>query len=105
MRDEPPVTFKGGFYAQWQYGVSDPSKVSLEALSHILRQEVVNGIYELAVHPGFSDPAVPYVYDHDRELEMATLCDVRVPAIIREEGIRLISYHDLPEARAALGHV
>jgi len=105
LRERPPVTFKGGFYAQWQYGVSDPSKVSLEALSHILREEVGDGIYELAVHPGFTDPAVPYVYDGDRELEMATLCDVRVPDIIREEGIRLISYHDLPEARAALGHV
>ena len=105
LRERPPVTFKGGFYAQWKYGVSDPSKVSLEALSHILRDEVVDGIYELAVHPGFSDPAVPYVYDRDRELEMATLCDARVPDIIREEGIRLISYNDLPEARAAVGHV
>jgi predicted glycoside hydrolase/deacetylase ChbG (UPF0249 family) len=105
LREQPPVTFKGGFYAQWQYGVSDPSKVSLDAISHILRDEVVDGIYELAVHPGFSDPAVPYVYDSDRELEMATLCDPRVPEIIREAGIRLINYHDLPEARAALGHV
>ncbi len=104
LRERPPVTFKGGFYAQWQYGVSDPSRVSLEALSHILREEVVDGIYELAVHPGYSDPAVHYVYDHDRELELATLCDPEVREIIRSEGIRLISYHDLPEARAALGH-
>lgn len=105
LRERPPVTFKGGFYAQWKYGVSEPSKVSVATLAHILRSEIVNGIFELAVHPGYSDPAVRYVYDHDRELELATLCDPEIPRIIRDEGIRLISYHDLPEARAALGHV
>ena len=104
LREQPPVVFKGGFYAQWQYGVSEPSKVGLGTLAHILRSEIVDGVYELAVHPGYSDPAVHYVYDHDRELELATLCDPAVPKIIRDEGIRLISYHDLPEARAALGH-
>jgi len=104
LRERPPVTFKGGFYAQWKYGVSEPEKVSLAALGHILRTELTDGLYELAVHPGYSDPAVPYVYDHDRELELATLCDPAVPEIIRSEGIRLISYHDLSEARADLGH-
>lgn len=104
LREQPPVAFKGGFYAQWQYGVSEPSRVSVATLAQILRGEIVNGIFELAVHPGYSDPAVHYVYDHDRELELATLCDPEIPRIIRDEGIRLISYHDLPEARAALGH-
>ncbi len=76
----------------------------MATLAQILRSEIVNGIFELAVHPGYSDPAVHYVYDQDRELELATLCDPEIPGIIRDEGIRLISYHDLPEARAALGH-
>jgi len=104
LREQPPVTFKGGFYAQWQYGVSDPSKVSVATLARILRTEIVDGIFELAVHPGYSDPDVRYVYDRDRELELRTLCDPEIPKVIRDEGIRLINYHDLPEARRALGH-
>ena len=78
--------------------------MSVATLARILRGEIGDGIFELAVHPGYSDPAVPYVYDQDRELELATLCDPEIPKVIRDEGIRLISYHDLPEARAALGH-
>ena len=30
LRDHSGVVFKGGFYAQWEYGVSDPAKVSVE---------------------------------------------------------------------------
>jgi chitin disaccharide deacetylase len=102
LRDQPPVTFKGGFYAQWEYGVSDPSKVSLAALTRILKNELVRGIYELAVHPGYADTSVRYVYDGDRELELATLTDPAARAFLDEEGIRLISYHQLRESVAAL---
>jgi predicted glycoside hydrolase/deacetylase ChbG (UPF0249 family) len=102
LRDQPPVTFKGGFYAQWVYGVSDPSKVSLDALGRILKNELVHGVYELAVHPGYADPSVRYVYDSDRELELATLCEPAARALLDEEGIRLVSYHDLSASLAAL---
>ena len=102
LRDQPPVTFKGGFYAQWEYGVSDPSKVSLAALTRILQNELVSGVYELAVHPGYTDASVHYVYDGDRELELATLCDPGARALLESEGIRLISYHDLSGSVAAL---
>ena len=102
LRDRAPVTFKGGFYAQWEYGVSDPSKVSLAALTRILKNELTRGVYELAVHPGYADASVRYVYDSDRELELATLCDPAARALLDAEGIRLISYHELPESLAAL---
>jgi predicted glycoside hydrolase/deacetylase ChbG (UPF0249 family) len=101
LRDQPPVTFKGGFYAQWEYGVSDPSKVSLEALQRILRNELRAGVYELAVHPGYADASAHYVYHQDRELELATLCDPALRGFLEIEGIRLISYHELPGSVAA----
>jgi predicted glycoside hydrolase/deacetylase ChbG (UPF0249 family) len=104
LREQPPVTFKGGFYAQWEYGVSDASKVSFEAVERILRTEVGDGLYELAVHPGYFDPSVEYVYHKDREAELATLCDSRVRDLLAEEGIQLISYLDLSRARAALSN-
>jgi predicted glycoside hydrolase/deacetylase ChbG (UPF0249 family) len=97
LRDEAPVTYKGGFYGQWEYGVSDPSKVSFEALSGILSHEIGDGIYELGVHPGYRDPDVHYVYDGDREQELRALTDPRVPVLLAQLDIRLINYHALSE--------
>jgi predicted glycoside hydrolase/deacetylase ChbG (UPF0249 family) len=102
LRDRPPVVFKGGFYSQWEYGVPDPSKVSLEALERILRRELTTGIYEMSCHPGYVDPEFECVYHQDREWELATLCDPRLPAILDDAGIELIGYRNLPVAAAAL---
>jgi predicted glycoside hydrolase/deacetylase ChbG (UPF0249 family) len=101
LRDRPPVVFKGGFYSQWEYGVPDPSKVSLEALERILRQELTSGIYEMSCHPGFVEPGFECVYHQDREWELATLCDPRLPGILKDAGIQLIGYRQLPSAAAA----
>jgi predicted glycoside hydrolase/deacetylase ChbG (UPF0249 family) len=102
LRDRPPVVFKGGFYGQWEYGVSDPSKVSLEALERILHEELGEGIYEFCVHPGHFDPAFEAVYHLDREDELRTLTDPALPAFLEREGIRRISYRELPAAMRSL---
>lgn len=102
LRDRAPVTFKGGFYAQWEYGVSLPEKVSFDALTGIVSTELARGIYELAVHPGYHDTGAEYVYHRDREWELATLSDPRVLALLREHRVELISYHELKRAVACL---
>lgn len=105
LRDRPPVTFKGGFYGQWEHGVSEPAKVSFAALTHIVSTELGRGIYELAVHPGYLDTSTDYVYQQDREWELETLSDPRLPILLAEQGVRLISYHELPHAVEQLdGH-
>jgi ATP-binding cassette subfamily B protein len=103
LRDQPPVTHKGGFYSQWVYQVPDPSRVSFEALARILSTELSYGVYELAVHPGYYDPAADYVYHHDREWELLTLGDSRLPGLLKELDLRRISYHELGAAVAELG--
>jgi predicted glycoside hydrolase/deacetylase ChbG (UPF0249 family) len=100
MRDHSSVVFKGGFYAQWEYGVSDPSKVSFEALMRILSREIGEGVYEMSCHPGHYDADFDAVYHRDRELELRTLVDPRLPPAIRELGIELISYRELPRVMA-----
>jgi predicted glycoside hydrolase/deacetylase ChbG (UPF0249 family) len=105
LRDHSPVVFKGGFYAQWQYGVTDPAKVSYEALTAILGKELPGGFYELAVHPGYVDPQLDMVYNKDRELELSTLCDPRLPGFLDEHGITLIGFRDLPLVLARTGNV
>jgi chitin disaccharide deacetylase len=102
LRDRPPVVFKGGFYSQWEYGVSDRTKVSLEALERILRRELTHGIYEISCHPGYVDPEFECVYHQDREWELETLCDPRLPGILEDAGITLIGYRQLPVTTAAL---
>lgn len=101
LRDQQPVTFKGGFYGQWEYGVTDPERVSYGALTRILGNELARGVYELACHPGYHDPEVHYVYHRERELELQALLDPRFPVFLREHGIRLISYLNLREAVAS----
>jgi predicted glycoside hydrolase/deacetylase ChbG (UPF0249 family) len=78
------------------------SRVSLDALTHILGTEFTRGVYELGVHPGYHDPEANYVYDHDRELERQTLGDARLPGLLRDVGVRLISYDQLGAAVAEL---
>ncbi|MGH7415830.1 MAG: carbohydrate deacetylase [Candidatus Rokuibacteriota bacterium] len=102
LRDRAPVTFKGGFYAQWEYGVSQPENVSFDALTRILSTELTRGIYELAVHPGYHDAHAEYVYHRDREWERETLSDPRLPGLLRDQAIELISYRQLKGAVAQL---
>jgi len=96
LRDRAPVTFKGGFYGQWVYGEFEPERVSFEALEGILRREIGDGIYEMSCHPGYYDSDLEAVYHGEREHELRTLLDPRVPALLRELGIDLISYRELP---------
>ncbi len=98
LRENGPVVYLGGFYGQWEYGVSSPDKVGFEAIEAIVRLEVGPGVTELACHPGYVDPEADLVYHSEREIEVATLCDTRLPRLLDEEGIRLISYCELPEA-------
>lgn len=99
LRDRPPVTFKGGFYGQWTYGVFEPERVSFEALERILRHEIADGIYEMSCHPGYYDDALEAVYHREREHELRTLLDPRLRPLLDELGIALISYRDLPSCR------
>jgi predicted glycoside hydrolase/deacetylase ChbG (UPF0249 family) len=101
LRDRPPVVFKGGFYAQWTYGVFEPEKVSFEALERILRHEIFEGIYEMSCHPGYHDPALTAVYHREREAELRTLTDRRLRPLLEELRITLISYRHLDQAMEA----
>ncbi len=102
LRDRPPVVFKGGFYAQWEYGVFDPEKVSLAALERIVHEELGEGIYEFCCHPGYFDPALEAVYHRDREHELRTLTDPALRPFLDGEEIRLISFAELPAAVRSL---
>jgi predicted glycoside hydrolase/deacetylase ChbG (UPF0249 family) len=94
LRADGRVRFVGGFYAQWEWRVTNLEYVSVSFLQHLLRQEVSEGWTELACHPGYASPDFSSVYLQEREEEMRTLTDPRVRRTIEESGIQLMSYAD-----------
>jgi predicted glycoside hydrolase/deacetylase ChbG (UPF0249 family) len=95
-----PVRFVGGFYAQWEWKVTNLAYVSVEFLQELLVQHVQPGWTEFSCHPGYVTPDYEAVYLAEREAEVRTLTDPRVRETIEALGIRLASYADYL-ARAA----
>jgi len=95
LRATPPVVFIGGFYAQWEWQVTELHYVSVEFLEQILRTEVTAEWTELGCHPGYIDDDYRSVYLHEREEELRTLTNPRIREVLDELGIELRSYRDL----------
>jgi predicted glycoside hydrolase/deacetylase ChbG (UPF0249 family) len=94
LREDGPVQFVGGFYAQWEWQVTNLEYVSVPFLQQLLREEVLPGWTELSCHPGYRSPDYTSVYLAEREAEVRTLTDPRVRQTMEELGIHLASYAD-----------
>lgn len=94
LREHSPVAYFGSFYAQWEDGQTHPEQVTVESLLGMVagfRQ----GVTELSCHPGYVDEELDSSYARERELELATLLDPRVPEGFARLGVRLVGYRDL----------
>lgn len=89
VRDaEPAIRYSGSFYAE-----GDPDTIGVQSLVQLL-EALGPGATEVGCHPGLGvdfDSA----YGHEREREVATLCDPRVRATIEALDIELRSFADL----------
>ena len=94
LRDDGKVNFVGGFYAQWEWQVTNLEYVSVEFLQKMLREEVPEGWTEFSCHPGYVTPDYQSVYLPEREAEVRTLTDPRIRQTIADLGICLKSYAD-----------
>jgi predicted glycoside hydrolase/deacetylase ChbG (UPF0249 family) len=94
LREDGQVRFVGGFYAQWEWQVTDLEHVGVPFLQQLLRDEVVAGWTELSCHPGYRSPDYTSVYLAEREEEVRTLTDPRIRQTIEDLGIRLANYAD-----------
>jgi predicted glycoside hydrolase/deacetylase ChbG (UPF0249 family) len=95
LRGDGRARFLGGFYAQWEWKVTQLEYVSVEFLERMLRDEVADGWTELSCHPGYASADYAAVYATEREAEVRTLCDPRIRAVVAQLGIHLAGYHDL----------
>jgi predicted glycoside hydrolase/deacetylase ChbG (UPF0249 family) len=100
VRGDGRVRFVGGFYAQWEWKVTNLEYVSVAALQGLLAKEVPPGITELSCHPGYVSDDYEAVYLAEREAEVKTLCDPRIRQTLGELDMQLISYADLPPLAA-----
>jgi len=97
LRGNGRVAYVGGFYAQWEWRVTDLIHVGVDALLGILRDETGPGWTEIGCHPGRVTPDLRSDYLAEREAELTTLTDPRLPAAIAALGIRLAGFADLPQ--------
>jgi len=98
LRGDGSVNYVGGFYAQWEWMVTNLEYISVPFLQKLLREEVPEGWTEFSCHPGYVSPDFTSVYHKEREEEVRTLTDPRVLQTIQELGIRLVSYADYSKA-------
>ncbi|MFL5822337.1 MAG: carbohydrate deacetylase [Solirubrobacteraceae bacterium] len=94
VRGQGGVRYLGGFYAQWEWQVTELQYVSVEFLQELLAAEAVSEWTEIGCHPGYRSPGFSSVYDQEREVELRTLTDPRVRGTITELGLELVSYAD-----------
>jgi len=94
LRGASAVRFIGGFYAQWEWMVTNLEYVSVPTLQRMLRDEVSEGWTEFSCHPGYVSPDFKSIYLQEREAEVCTLTDPRIRQTIEALGIRLVSYTD-----------
>jgi predicted glycoside hydrolase/deacetylase ChbG (UPF0249 family) len=94
LRGDGSVTWVGGFYAQWEWGVTELEHVSVAALQRMLREEAAEGWTEFSCHPGYRSPGYEAMYLIEREEEVRTLTDPRVRRTLDDVGLRLASYAD-----------
>jgi chitin disaccharide deacetylase len=94
LRGDGRVRFVGGFYAQWEWMVTNLDYVSVPFMQRMLREEVGEGWTEFSCHPGYPSPGFAAVYCAEREAEVRTLTDPRVRQTAEEIGVRLTSFAD-----------
>ena len=103
LRGDGRVKFVGGFYAQWEWGVTTLDYISVPVLQTMLRKEVGPGWTEIACHPGYIGPDYQAMYRSEREHEIRTLLDPAIPRTLAEEGIQLVSFADYAPSGANPG--
>jgi len=104
LRHDGRVRFVGGFYAQWEWKVTELKYVSIEFLQQLLRDETTPGGWtEIACHPGYRSDDFRSVYLDEREHEVRTLTDPRVRRTVEELRITLCNYDDHARATAGAG--
>ena len=97
LRHFSPIRYCGEFYGQGNLGEPYPELISPDALIKIMRN-LPPGATELCCHPA-RDLDLQTMYLHERQRELASLCDPRVREAVSESGIQLSGFSQLRQQR------
>lgn len=97
LRRTGQVSYIGGFWAQWEPGVTRLENLGREHLRHLIDTEVGEGFTELACHPAHVTGDFSSSYLHEREAELATLTEPGLAEEIEASGVTLVSFRVWPE--------
>lgn len=95
VRDCSNVRYVSKFYGQL-HGRPNLQSIGVAGLVNLLNTGLQEGLTELGCHPGYVDSVLVSRYTSEREYELRTLCDPSVREAIREAGIVLVSFRDVP---------
>lgn len=96
LRHAGQVAYIGGFYAQWEYGVTELQYVRRPFLTHVIATEALTEFTELACHPARITGDFQSAYLAERAVELATLTEPGLREELEALGVVLASYHDWP---------
>lgn len=94
LRHSGSIAYVGGFYGQWERGVTDLSHVRVPFLLHLLATEVADGFTELGCHPARVIGDFSSSYTDERAVELATLTAPGLRGEIEALGVTLVSFRD-----------
>jgi predicted glycoside hydrolase/deacetylase ChbG (UPF0249 family) len=89
------VAYCGGFHGQSGRGEAWPAGITADALGRLIAS-VGPGMTELGCHPG-DGAAGASVYDAERSVERAVLCNPAVLAVLAKEEVELVSFGQNPD--------
>ena len=92
-RCNPVVQYCGEFYGQLENAEPFHEAISEQGLSAIIKK-LASGYTEMACHPSlFSD--IETMYRNERKIELNTLCNKNIIALLAEENVELCSFRDI----------
>jgi predicted glycoside hydrolase/deacetylase ChbG (UPF0249 family) len=92
LRHDGRVPYVGGFWAQWEPGITDLRYVSRAFLLELVRVEVLAPFTELGCHPARITGDFTSSYLDEREAELSTLTGRDLRDEVQGLGVELVSF-------------
>ena len=95
IRHRPGIRYIGGFYGQWEAGVTDLTHLTREYLLELVATEAIGQVSEISCHPAAHVRGLRSSYGVERLVELETLTSPGLAAAIADLGVTLVTFDAL----------